>query len=103
MKKDVELDIREALRKDLCGELIEQVTLNDIVKDIVWKNSELRDRTNGRKQFEVVYYHAGMYGGKRNVIVRYERFMQLEDMALDLLENCIDKKDLGEQTLQEVN
>lgn len=87
----------------MCGELIEQVTLDDLVKDIIWKNSELSDRTNGHNQFEIVYRHAGMYSGKRNVISLYERFVQLEDMALELLENCIDKKDLGEQTLQEVN
>ena len=103
MKKDVELEIREAVRKDLCDELIEHVTLDDLVKDIIWKNSELSDRTNGHKQFEIVYRHAGMYSGKRNVIALYERFVQLEDMALELLENCIDKKDLGEQTLPEVN
>lgn len=100
MKKDVELEIREAVRKDLCGELIEQVSLDDLVKDIIWKHSELSDRANGRKQFEIVYHHAGMYGGKRNVIALYERFMQLEDMALDLLENCINEKDLCEQTPQ---
>ena len=91
MKKDVELEIREAVRKNLCGELIEQVTLDDLVKDIIWKHSEFSDRTNGRKQFEIVYHHAGMYGGKRNVITLYERFVQLENMALELLENCIDK------------
>jgi len=92
MKKDVELEIREAVRKDLCDELIEQVTLDDLVKDIIWKNSELSDRTNGRKQFEIVYHHAGMYGGKRNVIALYERFVQLEDMALELLKTVLTRR-----------
>lgn len=100
MKNDVSWGVQEIERKEMRGEYIEQINPRDLVMDLVYRNSEFVDRTNGYKQFVTTFRHAEMAAGYNSPWNRvYEHFVSLEDFALELLETCINVKDVEECTV----
>lgn len=101
MKNDVSWGVAEIDRKERLGEIIEQVCPRDLVMDLIYKNSEFSDRENGYSQFVTTFRHAEMMAGCNPLWERvYEHFVNLEDFALELLETCINVKDVESCTVR---